>query len=151
MDTTTPKQPHNITEILNTSLENLKKLVDVDTVVGKPITTPEGTVIIPVSKVTFGFGAGGGDIPTTKGGSPFGGGSGGATTITPLAFLVITQGRVELLNIAAPHNTLDRAVDMVPGLIDKVGLAFAGLDLGGKGKKAGQPPASAIAADPVEP
>lgn len=148
MDTTNPKQPHNITEILSTSMENLKKLVDVDTVIGNPITTPEGTVIIPVSKVTFGFGAGGGDIPTSKNASPFGGGSGGATTITPLAFLVISGGKVELLNISAPGNTIDRAIDMVPGLIDKVGTAFGAIDFAAKPRKAARP---ATAADPIEP
>lgn len=150
MDTANAKKEHNITEILGTSMENLKKLVDVDTVVGNPITTPDGTTIIPVSKVNFGFAAGGSDIPTTKPNTPFGGGSGGAMTITPVAFLVISAGHVELLNISAPSNSVDRVVDMVPGIIDKIGAAFSGFDIPGR--------ASAVAPivdmppqDPIEP
>ena len=157
MDTINGKKEHNITEILGTSMENLRKLVDVDTVIGNPITTPDGTTIIPVSKVTFGFAAGGADIPTTKPNAPFGGGSSGAMTIAPVAFLVVSQGHVELLNISAPHNSVDRVVDMMPGVIDKLGAVFSGFDTKSGGKVVTTKPAEPAAAprpepqDPVEP
>ena len=107
-------------EVLDTSLEKLKKLVDVNTIIGDAITTPDGTTIIPVSKVSFGFATGGSELPTSKPSTPFGGGSGGGVTIQPLAFLVISNGNVQLMQIQTADNTADRIVNMVPGVIDKV-------------------------------
>lgn len=111
---------HPISEILEESLSKLKQLVDVDTIIGKPINAPDGTIIIPISKVSFGFATGGSEIPTSKPSMPFGGGSGGGVTIAPLAFLVITNGNVQLLQMQTADNTADRVVNMVPGVIDKV-------------------------------
>ena len=111
---------HPISEILEESLSKLKHLVDVDTIIGKPINAPDGTIIIPISKVSFGFATGGSEIPTSKPSMPFGGGSGGGVTIAPLAFLVITNGNVQLLQMQTADNTADRVVNMVPGVIDKV-------------------------------
>ncbi len=111
---------HPIGEILDTSLDNLRKLVDANTVIGTPITPAEGTTIIPVSKVSFGFASGGTELPSGKSSMPFGGGSGGGVTITPLAFIVITAGKVEIMQIATADNTADRIVNMVPGLFDKI-------------------------------
>lgn len=111
---------HPIGEILDTSLENLRKLVDANTVIGTPITPTEGTTIIPISKVAFGFASGGTELPGGKSAMPFGGGSGGGVTITPLAFIVITGGKVEILQVATADNTADRVVNMIPGLFDKV-------------------------------
>lgn len=125
MDAVNNKNTKGVGQILETSIENLRTLVDADTVIGTPITAPGGTVIIPVSKVSFGFAAGGSDIPSDKTNLPFGGGSGGGMTITPIAFLVVTDSKVELLNISAPSNSVDRVVDMVPGIIDKIGAAFS--------------------------
>ena len=110
---------HPISEILEESLSKLKQLVDVDTIIGKPINAPDGTIIIPISKVSFGFATGGSEIPTSKPSMPFGG-SGGGVTIAPLAFLVITNGNVQLLQMQTADNTADRVVNMVPGVIDKV-------------------------------
>ena len=107
-------------EVLDTSLEKLKKLVDVNTIIGDAITTPDGTTIIPVSKVSFGFATGGSELPTSQPSTPFGGGSGGGVTIQPLAFLVISKGNVQLLQMQTADNTADRIVNMVPGVIDKV-------------------------------
>lgn len=99
---------HPISEILEESLTKLKQLVDVDTIIGKPITAPDGTIIIPISKVSFGFATGGSELPTSKPSMPFGGGSGGGVTIAPLAFLVIANGNVQLLQMQTADNTADR-------------------------------------------
>jgi sporulation protein YtfJ len=114
------EQRNPINEILEASLANLKKLIDVNTIIGDPITTPDGTTIIPVSKVSFGFATGGSELPTSKPSTPFGGGSGGGVTISPLAFLVINKGNVSLMQIQTADTTADRVVNMVPGVLDKV-------------------------------
>jgi len=116
----TMENKHPISEILEESLTKLKQLVDVDTIIGKPITAPDGTIIIPISKVSFGFATGGSELPTSKPSMPFGGGSGGGVTIAPLAFLVIANGNVQLLQMQTADNTADRVVNMVPNVIDKV-------------------------------
>lgn len=125
----------HIEGILSASLEKLKTLVDVNTIIGEQIITPDGTVIIPVSKVTFGFASGGSDLPTAKPKEMFGGGSGGAVTIQPLAFLVISpSGAVKLLQMEKFNDSIDRAVNMVPEVIDK----FAGMFGKGAAEKAGK-------------
>jgi sporulation protein YtfJ len=99
-------------------------MVDVNSVVGEPITTPDGVTIIPVSKVSVGFGGGGSDFVSknaNKQENPFGGGAGGGVKITPIAFLIIKDGSVRMLPVAAPANTTaDRLVEMVPDVLDKV-------------------------------
>ena len=114
------EQRNPINEILEASMANLKKLIDVNTIIGDAITTPDGTTIIPVSKVSFGFATGGSELPTSKPSTPFGGGSGGGVTISPLAFLVVKNGDVSLLQIQTADTTADRVVNMVPGVLDKV-------------------------------
>lgn len=111
---------HPLSEVLESSLDNMKKLVDVNAVIGEAITTSDGTTIIPVSKVSFGFATGGSDLPTSKPATPFGGGSGGGVTIQPLAFLVISNGNVKILHMQTADNTADRVVNMVPDVVDKV-------------------------------
>ena len=106
-------------------MKNLKEIVDANTVIGDPVTTPTGTVIIPVSKVSFGFASGGSDF-NTKNGVPdkpvFGGGSGAGVTLTPLAFLIVSpDGKIDLKLLAPDSkNMLDKAIDMAPGIIDKI-------------------------------
>lgn len=114
------EKQHPLSEVLEASLENLKKLVDVNTIIGDPLTMSDGTTIIPVSKVSFGFVTGGSELPTSKPANPFGGGSGGGVTIQPLAFIVVSKGDVKLLQMQTADNTADRVVNMVPGVIDKV-------------------------------
>ena len=114
------EKKHPLSEVLEASLENLKKLVDVNTIIGEPIIMSDGTTIIPISKVSFGFATGGSELPTAKPSNPFGGGSGGGVTIQPLAFLVISKGDVKLLQMQTADNTADRVVNMMPGVIDKV-------------------------------
>lgn len=114
----------HIEGILSSSLENLKTLVDANTIIGEQITTPDGTTIIPVSKVTFGFASGGSDLPTAKPKDMFGGGSGAGVTIQPLAFLVIGKEGVKLLQVEKFDGSVDRAVNMVPEVIDKIAALF---------------------------
>lgn len=123
------EKKHPLSEVLDSSLANLKDLVDVNTVIGEAITTSDGTIIIPVSKVSFGFVTGGSELPTSKPSTPFGGGSGGGVTIQPLAFLVISNGNVKILHMQTADNTADRVVNMVPDVVDKVsGLIQGHLD-----------------------
>ncbi|MCL2342680.1 MAG: sporulation protein YtfJ [Firmicutes bacterium] len=98
----------------------IKEMVDVNTVIGEPITTPDGLLIIPVSKVSVGFASGGGDgsLKEHKG---FGGGSGAGIKIDPIGFLVIKDGGARMLNIAPPlGTTIDRLVELVPDVLDRV-------------------------------
>ena len=111
---------HPLSEVLESSLDNMKKLVDVNAGIGEAITTSDGTTIIPVSQVRFGFATGGSDLPTSRPATPFGGGSGGGVTIQPLAFLVISNGNVKILHMQTADNTADRVVNMVPDVVDKV-------------------------------
>ncbi len=117
---------HPIGELTENALKNLRTLVDVNAIIGDPITAPSGTVIIPVSKVSFGFGTGGSDFPSQSPKEMFGGGTGGGVTIQPLAFLVMHKdGKVQLLQMASANNTADRIVNMVPDVVDKVSAFFA--------------------------
>ena len=105
-------------EFLQTSMAKIKEMVDVNTIVGEPVTTPDGVTLVPVSRVTFGFGGGGGDLVKQRSG--FTGGSAAAVKIEPIGFLVIRNGVVNMLNIQPPaSNTLDRIVDLIPQLMDK--------------------------------
>ena len=110
--------------MLEQTIAKIREMVDVNSVVGNPITTPDGVTIIPVSKVSIGFGGGGSDFVSknvNKQENPFGGGAGGGVKINPIAFLVIKDGAVRMLPVAAPANTTaDRVVEMVPDVLDKV-------------------------------
>ena len=109
-----------IGEILDVTMCKIRDMVDVNTVVGDPITTPDGVTLIPVSKVSFGFASGGSEHPV-KEKSGFAGGSGAGIKIDPIGFLVIREGNVRMLNITPPASTtIDRLVEMIPDVIDKV-------------------------------
>jgi sporulation protein YtfJ len=120
---------HPIQGLMNTALQNIRDMVDVNTIIGDQIVTADGTVIIPVSKVSLGFASGGSDFPTKTDKQLFGGGSGAGATINPIAFIVVHNGNVKLLQIAANSSTADNAISLVPELIDKVASLF------GKDKK----------------
>lgn len=116
---------HPINEVMSTTLAKLKEMIDVDTIVGKPIEAGDGTVLIPVSQLSLGFASGGTEFapknPKPGDGQNFGGGSGAGVKIEPMAFLVVKNGTVRLLPMGAPPmTTLDRVVDMVPEVVDKV-------------------------------
>lgn len=110
----------HISGLTDNSMKNLKTLVDADTVIGNPITTPDGTMIIPVSKVSFGFATGGSDLAAKSPKDVFGGGSGGGVTIQPLCFLVVKNGDVKILHINSNNSTGSQALNMIPDVIDKI-------------------------------
>ncbi len=116
-------EKHPIEGLMGEAMDHIKKLVDVNTIVGNPVTTPDGTTIIPVSKVAFGFGAGGSEFsqrPDCKSdGNLFGGGSGGGVTINPVAFLVVNEEQIKLLPVSGSSTTADKIVDLIPELITK--------------------------------
>lgn len=109
-------------------MESIKEMVDVNTIVGDAVQTIDGTVIIPVSKVTFGFAAGGGEFATerrTEGSNyPFAGGSGAGVGINPVAFLIVGRNNNIRMIPAHPHATLDRALESIPNVIEKIKHAF---------------------------
>ncbi|MGI5893087.1 MAG: GerW family sporulation protein [Candidatus Merdivicinus sp.] len=119
-----PEQ-HPIEGVMSTTMQKIKEMVDVNTIIGNPITTPDGTTIIPVSKVSFGFASGGSDLPTKDPKKTFGGGGGAGVTLQPIAFLVVHEGNVRLLQIATASNTADKIVNAVPEVIDKISDALA--------------------------
>ena len=118
------KKEHPLNDLMSATMEKIRAMVDVNAVVGQPIQTGEVT-IIPVSKVSFGFASGGSDFagknqkPEAE--NSFGGGSGAGVNINPIAFLVVRGDNVRLLYVAPPiDSAVDRVVDMVPELVDKV-------------------------------
>lgn len=111
---------------MSTAMQKIRELVDVNTIVGEPITSPDGTIVIPVSKVSFGFVAGGSDIPAKVAKDVFAGGSGAGITINPQAFIVIKKdGEVKLLEMGTKSSPADSIISAVPDLIEKVKTIFA--------------------------
>ena len=114
---------HPISELMSTTMQKIREMVDVNTIVGTPIHTDDGVTLIPVSRLSFGFASGGSDF-TTKNQKPdaensFGGGSG--VNIAPVAFLIVKGDSVKLLPVAPPAgNAVDRVVELVPEMFDKV-------------------------------
>ena len=99
--------------ILKTTIEKVRDLVDVSTIIGDPINLPDGLTIIPVSKVTYGFASGGSDFPSKNNVELFGGAGGAGITINPVAFLVVKDGDVTIKHITANDNAVERAVTKV--------------------------------------
>lgn len=111
---------HPIGNLMNITMEKIKEMVDVNTIVGTPITAADGTLIIPVSKVSYGFASGGSDLPTKNENKDlFGGGSGAGVTIQPIAFLTVYQGNVRLINVGN-SDSIEKVLEMFPGVVDKV-------------------------------
>lgn len=114
----------NLPNMLENTIAKIREMVDVNSVIGNPITTPDGVTIIPVSKVSVGFGGGGSDFShknPTSAELPFGGGVGGGVKVSPIAFLIVKDGNVRMLPVAsAPNTTSERIVEMMPDLLDKV-------------------------------
>ena len=106
--------------ILSTTIEKVRDLVDVSTIIGEPINLPDGLTIIPVSKVTYGFASGGSDFPSKNNVELFGGAGGAGITINPVAFIVVNDGEVTIKHIMSNENAVERAVTMVPEMFDKV-------------------------------
>lgn len=111
----------NLEILVKTAIEKIKEMVDVETVIGKPIVTGNGTTIIPVSKVSVGFGSGGSDLPTKQAAELFGGGAGGGVSIQPIAFITIMpDGNVRLLQLTVNAAKENAALAIIPDLVDKV-------------------------------
>jgi sporulation protein YtfJ len=126
---------HPIQGLMKTAMENLKEMIDVNTIIGDPVETPDGSVILTVSKVGFGFAAGGsefGNQPQSQSSSqqdgssskskemPFGGGSGGGVSITPIAFLVVSNTGIKTIHLDNSTHLYERILDLAPGVIDKL-------------------------------
>ncbi len=113
---------HPIEGMMGTTLDKIRQMVDVNTVMGDPVTTPDGTVIIPISKISYGFASGGSDLPSKTHAEKnyFGGGAGAGVTVTPLAFLTISGGNVRLLQIDPYNSSADRVIGMIPEVADKI-------------------------------
>lgn len=128
---------HPIQGLMTTAMENLKEMIDVNTIIGEPVETPDGGVILTVSKVGFGFAMGGSEFSSEGGGGdsgsqsddedessssksmPFGGGSGGGVSITPIAFLVVNKHGVNIHHLEQNTHILEKLLDIAPSAIDK--------------------------------
>lgn len=110
--------------IMDVTMEKIRAMVDSDTIVGEPISLPNDITILPVSKVSFGFASGGSDLPSKSPTGLFAGGSGAGVTISPAAFLVVKGTDVRLLQVSAHPDAADRAISMVPDLIDRISELF---------------------------
>lgn len=116
---------HPINGLMDTTMQKIKEMVDVNTIIGNPLTTADGTTVIPVSKVSYGFAAGGSDFPSKKEGQEcFGGGSGAGVSISPIGFLVVSNGDVRFINMESYDGSVDRIIGMVPDVVDKISSAF---------------------------
>ena len=122
---------HPIGDLMNAAMENLVSMINVNTIIGEPISAPDGSLILPVSKVGVGFAAGGSEFhqnqpseSTSQGGiksvHPFGGGTGGGASITPIAFLVVNKEGVKLLHLDQNTHLIERLIDLTPQAIEKV-------------------------------
>ena len=127
----------NLPNMLDNTIAKIREMVDVNSVVGDPITTADGVTIIPISKVSVGLAGGGSDFVSRHVNhheNPFGGGVGAGIKVTPLAFLIIKDGSVRMLPVAAPASTTaDRIVEMVPDTLDKI-ASFIDARMGKKGE-----------------
>lgn len=127
---------HPIEGLMASAMRGLKDMIDVNTVIGQPITTPDGMVIMPISKVALGFGVGGSEFPKnkrladgTKGeevNNLFGGGTGGGLSLTPVGFLVVGNGTIRMVSVSEENSIYDRIFDAIPTAIDKVSELFSG-------------------------
>lgn len=136
---------HPIQGLMTTAMESLKEMIDVNTIIGDPVETPDGSVILTVSKVGFGFAAGGSEfvLDSAKGGSggsggsggqsggsqhPFGGGSGGGVSITPIAFLIVSSHGVKMLHLDESTHLYEKILDLAPQAVDKIQQMMAKKD-----------------------
>jgi sporulation protein YtfJ len=128
-------EQHPIEGLMKTAMENLKQMIDVNTIIGDPVETPDGSVILTISKVGFGFVAGGSEFspqPTkkTSGSSsseqqsasdhPFGGGSGGGVSITPIAFLIVNSSGVKMVHVDEQTHLVEKLIDYAPQVVEKI-------------------------------
>jgi len=117
-------EKHQISELMETTMQKIREMIGANAIVGDPISTGDGVTLIPVSKVQFGFAGGGTEFSKTSGKTDpgnFGGGTGAGVSIMPICFIVAKGDKIELLYINPPATTtVDRIIDMVPEVIDKI-------------------------------
>ena len=123
---------NTVQELMANTLGKMRELVDSNTVIGIPITTEAGVTIIPVSKISFGFVSGGTDFATEKQKDLFGGAASSGASITPVGFLVVNGTSVKFMQVAEGNRTIDRLINMMPEVIDKLEALVS------KGKKDGE-------------
>ncbi len=111
---------HPTVDLVNVAIKQISEMVDGNTTIGNPITMANGTVILPISKVSVGFASGGSDIPTKTVAEKFGGGSGAGVSVVPVGFLVCSENDVKLLQLADTSNSIDRLLAMMPEFMDKI-------------------------------
>ena len=113
---------HPIQGLMNVTMDKIRQMADSNTIIGKPIKTDDGTTILPVSRISFGFASAGTDFDGKNAANKdlFGGGSGAGVNIQPVAFLVVKDGCVRTIQLSDGSNTVDRALPMLPELVDKV-------------------------------
>lgn len=111
---------HPVQETMRITMDEIRGMVDANTIIGEPISCNGGITVIPVSKVSYGFASGGSDLPTKVAKDQFGGGGGAGVTITPVAFLVITPTDVKLMQLSVNASTPNAVINMVPDLVDKL-------------------------------
>ena len=113
---------HPIQGLMNVTMDKIRQMADSNTIIGKPIKTDDGTTILPVSRISFGFASAGTDFDGKNAANKdlFGGGSGAGVNIQPVAFLVVKDGCVRTIQLSDGSNTIDRALPMLPELVDKV-------------------------------
>ncbi|MBQ3919304.1 MAG: sporulation protein YtfJ [Oscillospiraceae bacterium] len=113
-----------VKELVSAAMDKVHEMADANTILGDPVKLDKGVTIIPISKVAYGFASGGTDLPTKTDKAFFGGGSGAGITFTPLGFLVISNGNVELLQMKMDYGKNSTVVDMVPEVFNKVAGLF---------------------------
>ena len=118
---------HNIKGIMDTTMDKLRAMVDADIITGTPIVV-DGITLIPVSKVAFGLATGGSDFPSKSGNQLFGGGGGAGVTVSPIAFMVISDGNVKMLPVYNELSTVEKAVNAAPEIIDMAKGLFSKKD-----------------------
>ena len=113
---------HPIQGLMNVTMDKIRQMADSNTIIGKPIKTDDGTTILPVSRISFGYASAGTDFDGKNAANKdlFGGGSGAGVNIQPVAFLVVKDGCVRTIQLSDGSNTIDRALTMLPELVDKV-------------------------------
>ena len=111
---------HPINDLMGVTMEKIREMVDVNTIVGTPITCADGATIIPLSKVSYGFASGGSDLPAKVEKDLFGGGSGAGISIQPVAFLVILNGEVKLMQLSIDASTPNALINLVPDVMEKI-------------------------------
>ncbi|MDY0408671.1 GerW family sporulation protein [Virgibacillus soli] len=119
-------EEHPIQGLMTTTMENLKDMIDVNTIIGDPVESPDGSVIIPVSKLGFGFAAGGSEFKGSSDSSdsdsvlPFGGGSGGGVSVTPIAFLIVNGKGVKMVHLDENVHIYEKIIDFAPKAVEKI-------------------------------